>query len=141
MASSGSASRPSTISMEPPPTSRISSRPADQPYHSVDRQVREAGLVLAAEVLGPDAGFCLYSVQDHVAVRGVAHGRGGEHVELLHSEPPGGAMAWFTASTTRSTPAGSMAPSGPNASPSRVGTFTACVGSGGAPERASKTCN
>src|SRR6266704_833863 len=50
-------------------------------------------------------------------------------------------MAWFTASTTRSTPAGSMVPSGPNDSPSRVGSFTAFVGSGGAPGRASKTCN
>src|SRR5256886_1618322 len=50
-------------------------------------------------------------------------------------------MAWFTASTTRSTPADSMAPSWPNASPSSVGSFTACVGSGGAPGRVSKTCN
>src|SRR5436190_787717 len=50
-------------------------------------------------------------------------------------------MARFTASTTRSTPAGSMAPSGSNDSPSRVGSLTACVGSGGAPGRASKTCN
>ena len=55
-----------------------------------DGQVGEPGLVLAAEVLGPDAGLSLHPVQDQVAVGGVAHGRGGEHVELLHSEPPGG---------------------------------------------------
>ena len=68
--------------------SRISSRPAKPVVHG---QVDQAGLVLAAEVLRPDAGFGLYPVQDQVTVGGVPHGRRGEHVQLLNTEPPRGA--------------------------------------------------
>ena len=61
-------------------------RPAVPLVHG---QVDQPGLVLAAEVLRPDADFGLDPVQDQVAVGGVAHRRGGEHVELLNAEPPG----------------------------------------------------